>query len=233
MLRVIARPSIIDKGKVKVRAVRTVLGLAFGVLFVVSPAFGQEKGVDTQNERIRDDGTNRQPANNGTKQNTGAGRGMDWGKGKTPPTILLPNPYRLTARKDVIVKAAEDLMQERKLILDTAASKPPEGMLISQPFTFIRGAVVAESELSRYADVAPTAQSRGWTRGRYTLIVEIQPIDGVTSNVSVNAKVEGRSDGASGAEWVSLQSTGEAEQEFLKALVENITGNSTTVPPKQ
>jgi hypothetical protein len=93
--------------------------------------------------------------------------------------------------------------------------------------------VVAESELSRYADVAPTAQSRGWTRGRYTLIVEIQPIDGVTSNVSVNAKVEGRSDGASGAEWVSLQSTGEAEQEFLKALVENITGNSTTAPPKQ
>jgi len=87
----------------------------------------------------------------------------------------------------------------------------------------VRGAVVAESEISRLAELLDT-NSRGWTRGRYTLLVEVQPIDGAFTNVSVNARIEGRTDGASGAEWVSLQSNGTAEQEFLLALVEKITG---------
>ena len=44
---------------------------------------GQGKGVDKQNERVRDSGT-RAPANNGAKTDTGAGRGIDFGKGRTP-----------------------------------------------------------------------------------------------------------------------------------------------------
>jgi hypothetical protein len=210
--------------------VKRIAGLLILLGFSLTPIFAQEKGVDTQNKRIRDVGTNRQPGNNGTNQDSGSGRGMDWGKGKTPPTVILPNPYRLTARRDAILKAVEDIMKERKMIPDTAASRPDSGVIISQPYTFIRGSVVAESEISRYADV-PSTQSRGWSRGRYTLIVEVQPIDGVTANVSVNAKIEARSDGASGAEWTSLLSNGTAEQEFLSALVENITGSSPTGKP--
>ena len=53
-----------------------------------------------------------------------------------------------------------------------------DGIIVSQPFTFIKGAVVSQAELSRYADV-PVSASRGWTRGRYTLTVEVQPIDGI------------------------------------------------------
>src|SRR4029077_11486496 len=68
--------------------------------------------------------------------------------------------------------------------------------------------------------------SRGWTRGRYTLTVEVQPIDGTTANVAVNAKVEGRTDGATGAEWSTLRSTGLVEDEFLNALVPAVTGAS-------
>ena len=63
-----------------------------------------------------------------------------------------------------------------------------------------------------------------WTRGRYTIVVEIQPIDSTATNVSVNARVEGRSDNVLGAEWLSLRSTGTAEQEFLLALIEKVTG---------
>ena len=94
---------------------------------------------------------------------------------------------------------------------------------MSQPFTFTKGAVVAEADLSRYAEV-PTASARGWTRGRYTLTVEVQPIDGSAANVSVNAKVEGRSDGVTGAEWTTLRSTGLAEEQFLIRLVAAVTG---------
>ena len=189
-------------------------------------AFGQSaKGVDKQNERVRDGGTNRTAGNNGAKTDTGAGRGIDFGSGRTPETSLLPNPYRMTSRRDVLITAVQDLMRSKKLVVDDAASKPSDGIIVSQPFTFIKGAVVSQAELSRYADV-PVSVSRGWTRGRYTLTVEVQAIDGSTANVSVNAKVEGRTDGATGAEWTTLRSTGLAEDEFLSDLVTAVTGTS-------
>ena len=193
------------------------------IVFTVT-AFGQAaKGVDKQNERVRDAGTSRTPGNNGTKTDVGSGRGIDFGRGKTSEAPPLPNPYRLTARRDVLITTIQDVMRDRKLVVDDAASRLADGIIVSQPFTFIKGAVVSQSEISRYADV-PVSASRGWTRGRYTLTVEIQPIDGSTANVSVNAKVEGRTDGATGAEWTTLRSTGLAEDEFLVDLVTAITG---------
>ena len=185
----------------------------------------QGKGVDQQNDRIRDAGRDRTPGTNGTKQDTGTGRGINFGKGRTEAVPVLPNPYRFTARRDAVIEAVKEVMRDRKMILDTAASKPDEGIFISQPYTFSRGAVISETEMNRYAQIL--AQSaRNWTRGRYTMIVEVQPIDGVNTNVSVNARVEGRTDSVTGAEWLTLQSSGTAEQEFLGALVEKITGES-------
>jgi hypothetical protein len=199
---------------------------AFSILFLLLMSIAvaaQEKGVDRQNDNIRDAGNNRAPATNGIKQDVGAGRGIDFGKGRTPTPPPIPNPYRLTSRRDAILKAVEDLMRDRKLVLDTAASKPDDGILISQPFIFSKGAVVTESELNRYAYL-PNASSRGWTRGRYTYIVEVQSIDGINTNVSVNVKLEGRTDGVTGGEWVTLRSNGTAEEEFLGALIESVTG---------
>src|SRR5262249_6390521 len=156
------------------------------------------------------------------------GRGMDFGKGRTPAQQVLPNPYRLVARRDVIIKTVAEVMRDHKLIVDDAASKPADGIIASQPYTFIKGAVVDESELSRYAKMPGTAHA--WTRGRYTIIVEVQAIDGLRSNVSVNAKIEGRTDGATGPEWVTLESNGTAEQEFLSALIEAANGPSPSSP---
>lgn len=196
------------------------------VMLSVVAAWAQGKGVDKQSERVRDS-SNRNPVNNGTKTDTGAGRGIDFGKGRTPEVPPLPNPYRIAARRDAIIKAIADVMRDRKLIVDEAASKPAEGIIVSQPYTFIKGAVVTQSELGRYADVT-TSAARGWTRGRYTITVEVQPIDGNSANVSVNAKIEGRTDGATGAEWITVPSVGVVEDEFLAALITNITG---TAPP--
>lgn len=202
---------------------RRILGIIFIITGTVAGASAQGKGVDQQNVNIRDSGGERTPANNGAKQDTGAGRGIDFGKGRTPEAPPIPNPYRLTARRDSLVEAVNELVRDRSMILDEAASKPDEGIFITQPFTFTKGAVVTQSELNRYAYV-PAATARGWTRGRYTLIIEIQAIDGVSANVAVTAKIEGRTDGATGAEWSTLSSTGVAEEEFLGALVEKVTG---------
>jgi hypothetical protein len=197
------------------------------LLALVSASAQSGKGVDKPIERVRDSGASRSAGNNGTKTDTGTGRGIDFGKGRTPEVPPLPNPYRLTARRDVILKAIEDVMRDQKLIIDESASRPAEGIIVSQPYTFIKGAVVTQTELGRYADIT-TSIDRGWTRGRYTLTVEVQPIDGTSANVSVNAKIEGRTDGATGAEWLTLPTLGVAEEEFLSKLITNVTG---TPPP--
>ncbi|MDT4967674.1 MAG: hypothetical protein QOJ64_2411 [Acidobacteriota bacterium] len=207
----------------KAREVKKLIGILFVLALASVAVFAQEKGVDKQNEGIRDAGNSRAPASNGSKQDNGAGRGMDFGKGRSPAPPPVANPYRLAIKRDAILKAVEELMRDRKLVIDSAASRPDDGMLISQPYTFAKGAVVAQSELSHYAELSE-ATSRGWTRGRYTTIVEVQPIDGNNANVSVNVKIEGRTDGASGPEWVTLRSSGVAEEEFLIALIEKLTG---------
>jgi hypothetical protein len=203
--------------------VKRLIAVTFVVVIAAASAYAQEKGVDTQNGSIRDSGNNRAPASNGAKTDVGVGRGMDFGRGRTVVPPPIPNPYKFSIRRDQIMKSVMELMRDRKMIPDESASKPDEGIIITQPFTFIKGAVVTQSELVQYA-VVPDISSRGWTRGRYTLVVEIKPVDGLSTNVSVIAKVEGRTDGASGAEWVTLQSTGTAEQEFLRALIEQLTG---------
>lgn len=206
------------------------VGLALATIGATS-ALAQEKGVDAQSKSIRDSGTNRAPANNGAKTDVGtSGSGINFGKDKTKAVVMLPNPYRLTARRDVIMRTVADVMRDRKLIVDDAASKLNEGIIVSQPYTFIKGTVVAQSELNHFAEIE-NSQGRGWTRGRYTITVEVQPIDGTSANVSVTAKIEGRSDGGSGAEWITLQSKGTAEQDFLNALIEALGGGGSSSQP--
>jgi hypothetical protein len=230
-LKIVCRYSILDLQTLRLRAFKegVIMAKLLGVLLLLvvstSIALAQGKGVDKSNERVRDTGSSRAPAINGGKTDVGSGRGMDFGKGRTPEVPPIPNPYRLPARRDVILKAIADVMRDRSLILDDTASKPDDGIIVSQPYTFIKGAVVSQAELNRYADT-PTSDTRGWTRGRYTLTVEVQPIDGTSANVSVNARVEGRTDGATGAEWVTLPSLGLAEEEFLSALITAVTGSA-------
>jgi hypothetical protein len=200
------------------------LKLLIFFLLLSTVAFSQEKGVDSQAERIRDIGTERDAGHNGAKQDVGTGRGIDFGKGKTPQRIILPNPYKLNVRRDVVTKAVEDLFSERKLTRDSSSTQA-DRMVVSQPFTFTKGAVVSQPELNRVANV-PASNASGWTRGRYTYVIEIQPVDSVSTNVTVNAKVEGRTDSPFGAEWVTVPSNGTLEQEFLRDLIEKITGSA-------
>src|SRR5947208_7404752 len=95
--------------------------ICFLVLLVIATtgisAFGQGKGVDSQNQRISDTGNNRGAANNGTKQDVGTtGSGINFGKDKTHTTTVLPNPYRLTARREALLKAETEVRRDRKLL---------------------------------------------------------------------------------------------------------------------
>src|SRR5260221_7811693 len=100
------------------------------------------------------------------------------------------NRYELNVGMCVLVSTIVDVLKERKLIVDEAASRFKDGIIITQPYVFAKGAVIAQSELSRYAVLQNSDTS--WTRGQLTFTIEVQSIDGVKNNVYINAKVEGR-----------------------------------------
>ena len=175
-----------------------------------------QKGVDSQTQTIKED------ANKATSRTADASRSFDWGKGKTRVRERLPNPYQLNSRRDVLLQTIKDVLAENRLVMDEASSRLSEGIIVTQPFVFGRGPVIASSELKRYGIVefADTA----WSRGQYSLTIEVQSIDGIKNNVSVNARVEGRSGRGLTTEWVTVPSSGVAEEEFLTKLVERVTG---------
>lgn len=191
---------------------------------VVFPTFlaAQQKGIDTQTKKIKDD------TNTTTSRQTDATRSFDWGKGKTHVRERLPNPYKLNSRRDMLIETISNVLKERKIIIDEASSRLGDGIIITQPFVFAKGPVITQNELKRYAILE--FADNAWSRGQFTLIIEIQSIDGVQNNVSVNAKVEGRAGTGLTTEWTTVRSSGLAEDEFLAKLVEAVTGNSPDTP---
>lgn len=187
-------------------------------------ALAQQKGVDNQTQKIKQDGgktTQTSTANTG-------GRSIDWGDGKTKVRSMLANPYKLNSRRDVLIENITDVLESMKLLIDDSASRPKDGIIVTQPFIFAKGAVITRNELNRYSILPNTDSS--WTRGRYTLTVEVQSIDGIQNNVSVTAKVEGRSENGFESEWTTLQSSGAAEDNFMVKLVEAVTGTLIDEP---
>ena len=201
--------------------------LAFLLLIVSTVAAQTGKGVDTQTRKIKDDSsqTSTHPRNE-----TDAHKTIDWGKGKTRVRDPLPNPYPVTARRDAVVDVISQALQEKHLLIDEAASRVKDGFIITQPFVFAKGSVTTKGELSRYGQVQ--YEDTAWSRGQYTLTIEVQPVDATRSNVSVIAKVEGLSGSGFLSEWRTIQSSGLAEDEFLAKLVEMLTGKNPDDQPQ-
>lgn len=192
--------------------------LSIGVLFALDSVGAAQKGIDTQTQKIKE------TTNKTTSRESDATRSFDWGKGKTQVRERLANPYRLASRRDVLVETIKQVLRDNKFVVDEASSRFSDGVIVTQPFQFAKGPVLAQSELLRYA-ILQTSDT-AWSRARYTLVIEVQSIDGVQNNVTVNAKVEGRSGTGLGSEWTTLQSSGLAEDEILKLIVKAVTGKS-------
>lgn len=188
---------------------------------MASVAFAQ-KGIDTQTQKIKDEG------NKTTARPTDVSRSFDWGKGKTPERARLANPYKLNARRDVLIDNIREALKEKRLVVDEQSSRLNDGIIVTQPFVFGKGPVIAQSELRRYA-ILEFADS-AWSRAQYSLTIEVQSIDGIQNNVSVIAKVEGRSGNGLTSEWVTVRSSGLAEDEFLLKLVALVTGQTFDTP---
>lgn len=188
------------------------------VVCLSSVAIFAQKGIDKQTEKIKDD------ANKQTSRESDAGRSISWGKGKTKTRLPLTNPYKMNGRRDELIESIKDVLAQNKILIDDASSRYADGVIVTQPVIFAKGPVTASSELHRYGNVQ--YEDTAWSRGQYSLTIEIQPIDGIQNNVSVTAKVEGRAANGLMVEWRTVQSSGLAEDQFLAKLVEAVTGVS-------
>ncbi len=192
-------------------------------LAAVSPAvLLAQKGIDTQTQKIKDD------TNKTTSRESDVTRSFDWGTGKTRVRDRLPNPFKMNSRRNVLLETIAGVLKEKKILIDEASSRLGDGIIITQPFIFAKGPVITQNELKRYGILQ--FADNAWSRGQYTLTIEVQSIDGVQNNVSVNAKVEGRAGSGLTSEWTTIQSSGLAEEEFLTKLVETVTGKSPDDP---
>lgn len=184
--------------------------LLLAAIFLLLPAasYAQVKGIDTQTQTIKE--------NKSTDKGNDVTRTFTW-DGKTRVRARLANPYTVVSRRDVLIDMIVNLVKENKMILDESASRFADGLVVTQPVVFSKGAIITQTELNRYAEVPGTDQV--WTRGRYTLTVEVKSVDGIKNNVYVTARVEGRSESGIFSEWSNLDSSGVAEEEFLAKLV--------------
>jgi hypothetical protein len=195
------------------------------LLLLVTAASAQTKGIDTQTQKIKED------TNKTTSRSNDVSRSWNFGKDKTRVRPRVENPLKLNSRRDVLVENIVEILREKKIIVDEAASRLKDGLIVTQPFIFAKGAVITKNELTRYAVVPSSDVS--WTRGRYSLVIDVQSIDGIQNNVSVTAKIEGLAGSGLLSEWTTLESSGAAEEEFLVKLVETVTGVSPDEPVEQ
>lgn len=200
---------------------RLLLSSQLLVLLAVA-SFAQQKGIDTQTKTIKDN------VNKETSRSTDATRSFDWGKGKTHVRDRLPNPYKLNSRRDALVETIAGVLRDKKMQIDEASSRLGDGIIVTQPIIFARGPVITQNELKRYGVI--DFGDNAWSRGRMSLTIEIQPIDGIQNNVTVNAKIEGLAGTGLTSEWTTVRSSGLAEEEFLVKLVEAVTGVSPDDP---
>lgn len=193
------------------------------MLLSAAAVFAQQtKGIDTQTKKINDD------TNKTTSRENDVSRSWNFGKDKTKVRSRVDNPLRLNSRRDVLIGNIIDLLRDQKIIVDDASSRLKDGLIVTQPFVFAKGAVITKNELTRFARVP--ASETSWTRGRYSLTIEVQSIDGIQNNVIVTAKIEGLAGSGLSSEWTTLESSGQAEEDFLVKLVELVTGVSPDEP---
>lgn len=191
--------------------------IMISVAIIVFAGFSfAQKGIDKQTNTIKEQ-------SNSSKTKNETARTYSWGKDKTKIRNLLENPYPLNSRRDVLIETVVEQLKNHSLIIDEAASRFEDGLIVTQPYTFSKGAILTKTELNRYA-VVPDSGST-WTRGRFSLTIDVKSLDGIKNNVYVTAKVEGRSGNGLFTEWSTLQSSGIAEDEFLSELVQSVTGD--------
>lgn len=129
----------------------------------------------------------------------------------------LANPYRFSAPLALVAQAIKQVIKDEKLVLDEEKSQSRNGLFVTKPHVFTRGMAFAKTDLLHVADL-PAEETRSWISGRYSLEIQMSPVDARGTHVTVIALIEGQAQGMQSNHWFKSASKGVLENDFLLAL---------------
>lgn len=143
-----------------------------------------------------------------------------FGKPKEIPP--LDNPYTVNLPRDAIAKQIQEVLQTCNIELDKEKTKVEKGRFVLMPFLFTRG-VNAKTDLQNVSNL-PAADARNWLKGRYTLEINILPLDEKRSQLQVITYIQGQIADVAGTKWIDSPSNGTIEDDTIRGVAGKILG---------
>jgi hypothetical protein len=145
---------------------------------------------------------------------------INFGKPKdTPP---LDNPYTVNVSREEITKQIQEVLQTCNIEIDKQKTNVEKGRFVTTPWLFTRG-VNTKTDLLNVSNL-PAADARNWLKGRYTLEINILPLDDKRSQLQVITYIQGQMADVVGTKWVESPSNGKIEDDTLRGLAGKILG---------
>jgi hypothetical protein len=145
---------------------------------------------------------------------------INFGKPKdTPP---LENPYTVNVPREEITKQIQEVLQICNVEIDKQKTNVEKGRFVTMPWQFTRG-VNTKTDLLNVSNL-PAADARNWLKGRYTLEINILPLDEKRSQLQVIAYIQGQMADVVGTKWIDSPSNGKIEDDTLRGLAGKILG---------
>ncbi|HEX4950204.1 MAG TPA: hypothetical protein VFZ34_26290 [Blastocatellia bacterium] len=142
------------------------------------------------------------------------------GKPKEKPP--LENPYTVNVPREQIAKEIQDILKTCNVEIDVDKTKVEKGRFVTKPWLFTRG-VNAKTDLE-YVSNLPASDARNWLKGRYTLEINILPLDEKRSQLQVIAYIQGQIAEMVGTKWIDSPSNGRLEDDALRGMAGKILG---------
>ena len=142
------------------------------------------------------------------------------GKPKEEPA--LDNPYTVNVPREQITQEIKNILQSCNIEMDTDKSKIERGRFVTKSWQFTRG-LNAKTDLENVSNL-PAADARSWLKGRYTLEINILPLDEKRSQLQVIAYIQGQIAENIGTKWIDSPSNGKVEDETMRGIAGKILG---------
>lgn len=136
--------------------------------------------------------------------------------------LPLDNPYTINVPREQIAREIQEVLQSCKITLDTEKTKVEKGRYVTKPWVFTQGLNV-RTDLEHVARL-PAGEARSWLKGRYTLEINILPLDEKRSQLQIIAYIQGQIADMAGTKWIDSPSNGSLEDEVMRGLAGKIIG---------
>lgn len=130
---------------------------------------------------------------------------------------LLDNPQTFAKQRDPLMETIRQVLKDMEIPIDEVASKKKPGILVTKPVIFTKGGNSGTN--LEFVARRPGGDARNWLRGRYSLQIELSPLDPERTKMYVFARIEGECQEDLATKWVECPSRGVQENDFIKKLL--------------